>query len=47
MPGVLPRFAYGHASHLHLIYRAKGNNPRDILGNFKTHTSKKIEKQSL
>ncbi len=31
-------------SHMHLIFRANDNNPGDILGHFKTHTSKKIVK---
>ena len=31
-------------SHLHLIYRARENNPGEILGDFKTHTSKTIVK---
>ncbi len=30
-------------SHIHLIFRAKNNNPGDLLRDFKTHTSKKIQ----
>lgn len=30
-------------SHVHLIYRAKDKNPGDILGNFKTFTSKRMQ----
>ena len=29
-------------SHIHLIFRAKNNNPSDIIRDFKTFTSKKI-----
>ena len=29
-------------SHVHLMYRAKDNNPGDLLRDFKTFTSKKI-----
>jgi hypothetical protein len=39
-----PCFAYGHASHVHLVFRAKENNPGDVLGSFKTYTSKKLQK---
>ena len=31
-------------SHVHLIFRAKENNPGEILGKFKTFTSKKLQK---
>jgi len=31
-------------SHVHLIYRAKDNNPDAILGRFKEHTSKQLIK---
>ena len=31
-------------SHVHLIYRAKENNPEIILGRFKEHTSKQVIK---
>lgn len=31
-------------SHGHLIFRAKNNNPGDLLRDFKTHTSKQIQK---
>ncbi len=31
-------------SHVHLIFRAKENNPGDLLRDFKTHTSKEIVK---
>ncbi len=31
-------------SHVHLIFRAKENNPGDLLRDFKTFTSKKIQK---
>jgi REP element-mobilizing transposase RayT len=31
-------------SHVHLIFRAKENNPGDVLRDFKTHTSKSIQK---
>ena len=31
-------------SHVHLIFRAKENNPSDLLRDFKTFTSKKIRK---
>src|SRR5690349_4332700 len=30
-------------SHVHLIFRAKENNPEIILGRFKEHTSKQIQ----
>ena len=30
-------------SHVHLIYRAKENNPGKILGEFKSYTSKKLQ----
>lgn len=36
---------YGYCimpSHIHLIFRAKNNNPSDIIRDFKTFTSKKI-----
>ncbi len=29
-------------SHVHLIFRAKDNNPSDLLRDFKTFTSKKV-----
>ena len=32
-------------SHIHLIFRAKDENPGDILRDFKTYTSKKLQKQ--
>ena len=32
-------------SHLHLIIRAKDNNPELVLGKFKEHTSKYLTKQ--
>ena len=32
-------------SHVHLIFRAKNNNPGDILRDFKAHTSKKQQKE--
>ena len=32
-------------SHIHLIFSAKNNNPGDILRDFKTHTSKKLQKE--
>jgi putative transposase len=31
-------------SHIHLIYRAKDNNPQIILGRFKEHTAKQLIK---
>lgn len=31
-------------SHVHLIFSAKHHNPGDILRDFKTHTSKKLQK---
>ena len=31
-------------SHVHLVFRAKENNPGAILGHFKTFTSKKMQK---
>lgn len=31
-------------SHVHLIFRAKENNPGGLLGSFKTYTSKRIQK---
>ncbi|MEQ8903920.1 transposase [Ekhidna sp.] len=31
-------------SHIHLIFRAKDENPGDILRDFKTYTSKKLQK---
>lgn len=31
-------------SHIHLIFRAKNNNPSDIIRDFKRHTSKVIQK---
>src|SRR5699024_8173819 len=31
-------------SHIHLIYRAKENNPETILGRFKEHTAKQLIK---
>ena len=31
-------------SHIHLIYRAKENNPEIILGRFKEYTSKQLIK---
>lgn len=31
-------------SHVHLIFRAKNNNPTDVIRNFKTFTSKAIQK---
>lgn len=30
-------------SHIHLIFRAKDSNPGDLLRDFKTHTSKKVQ----
>jgi REP element-mobilizing transposase RayT len=30
-------------SHVHLIFRAKNDNPSDVLRDFKTHTSKKLQ----
>ena len=32
-------------SHVHLIYRAKDNNPGDIMRDLKTHTSKQMQKE--
>ncbi len=32
-------------SHIHLIIRAKDNNPEIVLGKFKEHTSKQLTKQ--
>ena len=32
-------------SHLHLIIRAKENNPDVVLGRFKEYTSKKLQKE--
>jgi len=34
-------------SHLHLIFRAKANNPSDILRDFKRHTSKELQNSIL
>lgn len=34
-------------SHIHLIFRAKENNPGDLLRDLKTFTSKKIQKMIL
>ncbi len=31
-------------SHVHLIFRAKDNNPSEVLKNFKVHTSKALQK---
>ena len=31
-------------SHIHLIFRAKGSNPSDLMKSFKTHTSKGLQK---
>ena len=31
-------------SHMHLVFRSKENNPGEILGHFKTFTSKKVQK---
>ena len=31
-------------SHVHLIFRAKNNNPGELLKSFKTYTSKKLQK---
>jgi putative transposase len=31
-------------SHIHLIFRAKDNNPGELLKSFKTHTSKELQK---
>jgi REP element-mobilizing transposase RayT len=31
-------------SHVHLIFKAKENNPSQLLGRFKEHTSKQISK---
>jgi putative transposase len=31
-------------SHIHLIFRAKDNNPGELLKSFKTHTSKDLQK---
>jgi REP element-mobilizing transposase RayT len=30
-------------SHIHLIFKAKENNPGDVLRSLKTHTSKKLQ----
>ncbi len=32
-------------SHIHLIFRAKNENPGDLLRDFKTYTSKKLQNQ--
>src|SRR5690606_31947338 len=32
-------------SHVHLIFRAKNNNPGDIIRDYKTFTSKKLQKE--
>jgi REP element-mobilizing transposase RayT len=32
------------SSHVHLVFRAKNNNPGDLLKEFKTYTSKKLQK---
>jgi putative transposase len=32
-------------SHVHLIFRAKNNNPSSLIGILKTHTSKKLQKE--
>lgn len=31
-------------SHIHLIFKAKNNNPSDLIRDFKRHTSKEIQK---
>jgi len=31
-------------SHIHLIFKAKNNNPSDVLRDFKRHTSKELQK---
>ncbi|MEQ9167596.1 MAG: transposase [Fulvivirga sp.] len=31
-------------NHIHLVFRAKDNNPGDLMRDFKTYTSKKIQK---
>jgi len=30
-------------SHVHIVFKAKGNNPSDVLRDLKRHTSKKIQ----
>lgn len=31
-------------SHIHMIFKAKNNNPSDIIRDLKRHTSKEIQK---